>query len=597
MAGTLAVTPAAAYDAEHTAMRGMPSPMGQANGPVWAVEVAGGRVYAGGGFTSTRPAGSAAGSGETGQAYLAAFDATTGAPVTSFAPRLENDYTGGPATVFATALSPDGRTLYVGGDFNRVDGQRAEHLASFDTATGAFLGEVGRNGVDGTVRSLAVSPDGRTLYVGGAFSRANWSARRDLAAFDLTTGELTSWAPVVSDNVSNEALRVVSLAVSGDGSRVFLAGPFRKVNGAVAQGFMAVDASTGQNVAGWRADYLLAPYNWGTALETVGDTVYLGARDDVSGSLDRKEGVYAIDAASGAVRWYARCYGDTFALQALGNDLYVGSHAHDCADAGGMPETNPRTYLAVTALNRGNGQVKPYFVQTSGVSGQPDTMLLTRALATDGQTLVVGGGFAGVNGAAQANLVRFTPGSAPPDRAAWPSVRTCWRCSYVDVSVLEASDRDDVDLTYRIFRGWQTDTPIATVTRESVPYASETFTVRDTGVTPGSSTYYRVLVTDPAGNEVMSVRSATVTLTASSRTVRAGQPVRLTARVGHGQGGWVRFVRDGRTVGRARVVDGRARLRLPRLPEGRWEFAATWRDPDSPRSATMGKVRVRVTGS
>lgn len=506
----LPVAPATGYDPEHTLIRGTASSMGQANGPVWALEIAGGRIYAGGAFTSTRPAGAAAGSAETGQAHLAAFDLGTGAPLASFAPRLTNDYTNGPGTVFATALSPDRRTLYVGGDFNRVDGQKAEHLAKFDTATGAFLGQVGWNGVDGTVRALAVSPDGSTLYVGGNFSRANWSTRRDAAAFDLRDNSLTGWAPAVSDNVANEALRVTALAVAGGGNRVFLTGTFRKVNGVAAQGFMAVDAGTGANVAGWRADYLLAASNWGTALEVVGNTVYLGARDDVASSLDRKEGVYSLETSTGAVNWYARCYGDTFGLQVVGNDLYVASHAHDCAGAGGMPETAPRTYLAMHAINRTTGVVKPYFVQTAGSASAPDTLLLSRALASDGTRLVMGGGFARLNGGAQANLARFEPGSAAPERAAWPSAKSCSGCGYVDVAVLEGADRDDVDLRYEVFRGWGLTDPIAVVERESAPYATQTFTIRDTGVTAGQEVFYRVRVSDPAGNQVLSVSSASV---------------------------------------------------------------------------------------
>lgn len=591
----VAVVPAqAAYDPEHTAMQGSPTSMGQTNGPVWALEMAAGKIFAGGEFTSTRPAGAAAGTGETGRSYLAAFDAGTGAPLASFHPVLQNDYTGGPGIIYAMALSPDQRTLYVGGNFNKVDGQRAEHLARFDTATGQFLGGVGSNGVDGTVRALALSPDGNTLYVGGGFSRANYSARHDLAAFDLRTGNLTGWAPTISNNVSNEALRVVALAVSSDASRVFVAGPFLKVNGAAAQGFMAVNATTGQNVSGWRADYLLAPYNWGTTIEVVGSTVYLGARDDVSSSTSRKEGVWSLNAGTGAVNWYEACYGDTFGLQAVGNDLYVASHAHDCADAGGMPETSPRTYLAVTAINRTTGKLKPYFVQTSGNSANQNSLLLSRALATDGNQLVMGGGFDKLNGSNQANLARFAAGSAPAERAAWPSVKTCSGCSYVDVSVLEASDRDDIDLTYKIYRGYQTTTPIATVRSESFPYVTQTFTVRDTNVPAG--TYYRVLVTDPAGNAVMSVRSATIALAASDDTVEAGKGITLTAQVSGGTSGRVTFFDGGHRIGTAEVKDGTATLRVPDLRAGTRVFSATYASSRTPLKATMGRVEVRVNG-
>lgn len=392
-----------------TATRFSPTPvaMDQTNGPVWDLEIAGGRIYAAGAFTSTRPAGSPAGSGETNQARLAAFDATSGTRITSFAPTLTNDWNNQPGTVYATALSPDKRTLYVGGDFNLVDGQRAEHLAKFDTATGAFLGQVGWNGVNGTVRSLAVSPDGTKLYVGGAFSVANWSNRDRLAAFDLTTDAVTDWAPVISVPVAREALRVESLAVSSDGAKVFVGGPFQRMNGRTAQGIAAVNATTGATASGFRSDYFLAPSGWATTIEVAGGSVYFAGRDD-GGSSSRREGVHAVNTSTGTRSWYASCYGDTFDLAVVDQEVYVASHAHDCSRAGGLGETNPTRYIALHVLDRATGRVKPNFaVQTSGVTSRPDSLLLSRALASDGNQLVMGGGFDNVGSLAQANLVRF----------------------------------------------------------------------------------------------------------------------------------------------------------------------------------------------
>ena len=78
-------------------------------------------------------------------------------------------------------------------------------------------------------------------------------------------------------------------------------------------------------------------------------------------------------------------------------------------------------------------------------------------------------------------------------------------------------DRDDVTLTYEVFRGWRTDVPLYTETRESVKWRTETFTWRDTGVTPGQKVYYRVRVTDPSGQSVMSVRTPDVTVGSPAR--------------------------------------------------------------------------------
>lgn len=517
----LAGTPAGAYDSDHTVMKGSPAQMGQTNGPVWAVQIAGGKIFVGGGFTSTRPGGAARGTSETGQGYLAAFDAETGAPVPGFNPVLRNTYNSAPPIVRSMAVSPDGATLYVGGDFNQINGERTEHVAAFNTTTGAFKGVVGYNGTDGFVQALAVSNDGKTLYAGGAFTRANWSKRANLAAFNLTDGSLRDWAPQISAPVTDESLRVVALAVSADDSKVFLAGPFRSVNGSAAQGFMATSATTGGNVTGFRASYLYAPTSWGTSLAVKDNTVYLGGRDDRTSALSRTEGVFAIDTATGNQRWYARCFGDTFAVLPVGDDVYVGSHAHDCSSNGGMPETTPRTNLSIHALDRDTGTVRPYFVQSGGTSANPDSLLLSRALASDGNQLVMGGGFDTVNSGTQTNVTRFLKGSSAPDRAAWPSGRSCNGCAYTNLTVLKAADRDDIDLTYEIYRDWSTTNPIATVRAESFPYTLSTFAFRDTGVVRGQRVYYRVLVRDPSGNAVWSVRTPTMTVGQSEGSASA----------------------------------------------------------------------------
>jgi hypothetical protein len=507
---SLGAAPAQAWDPVHTIMQGSPTTMGQTDGAVWTLEIAGGRIYAGGNFTSTRPSGAARGTGETQVANLAAFDASTGAPISSFAPQLTNSYNGKQGVVRASVLTPDGSQLIVGGDFNRVNGQRADYIARFDASSGRFLGGVGQNGVDGPVSALAVSPDGRSLYVGGRFSRVGNAKRKNVGAINLVTNQTLPWAPAVTAPTQNEALRVTALAVSSDSQRVFVAGPFQQVNGQAQQGFSATNAADGSLAAGFANNYLTPPYSWGTAIEVSGNDVFVGSRDDYSPSANRTEGVNSINAATGARNWYANCYGDTFGLQVVGNDVYVASHNHNCGALGGQPELNPRTYLAIHALDRVSGQLRPYFVQTDGTKQDQRSLLLSRALASDGNQLVMGGGFNSVNSSPQENLTRFLRGSSAPDRAAYPTATA--GPGYVDLRVRLGFDRDDVDLTYEVFRGWRTDTPLYTVTRESVKWRTENFTWRDTGVTSGQTVYYRVRVSDPAGNQVMSVRTPDVTV-------------------------------------------------------------------------------------
>ena len=83
-------------------------PTVQIDGVVWSQAVVGNAVYAGGSFAHARPAGAAPGTQLTPRANLLAYDLTTGALMSSFAPSLNSD-------VKAVAASPDGSRVYVGG--------------------------------------------------------------------------------------------------------------------------------------------------------------------------------------------------------------------------------------------------------------------------------------------------------------------------------------------------------------------------------------------------------------------------------------------------------------------------------------------------
>src|SRR5581483_10604911 len=95
-----------------------------------AIAEAGGRLFLAGGFTNLAdPSGTAA---EPPQPYLAVLDPDTGAPVagSTFNATAHPD---GP--VYALALSADGRRLYVGGAFNHIGGKAIPKLAALDVDT------------------------------------------------------------------------------------------------------------------------------------------------------------------------------------------------------------------------------------------------------------------------------------------------------------------------------------------------------------------------------------------------------------------------------------------------------------------------------
>jgi outer membrane protein assembly factor BamB len=161
-------------------------PTWQVNGVVWSQVVVGNTAYVTGSFTQARPPGVAAGgAGSVAANNIFAYDITTGNRVASFSHQLN-------AQGLVIRSSPDGSRVYVGGDFTTVDGTARNHVAAFNTATGA-LDTSFKPSVGAQVAGIAVSSS--TVYVGGNFMAAGGQARTRLAAFSSSNGALLPWAP------------------------------------------------------------------------------------------------------------------------------------------------------------------------------------------------------------------------------------------------------------------------------------------------------------------------------------------------------------------------------------------------------------------
>src|SRR5690349_13857721 len=101
----------------------------QTNNVAWTVTQTNGLVIVGGQFTSIRPPGAVAGTNETPRNGVAVFDAATGAP-TACAPSFTLPAAPTQASVRSLVVSPDGGTLYVGGRFALVNGVDMPNLAA-----------------------------------------------------------------------------------------------------------------------------------------------------------------------------------------------------------------------------------------------------------------------------------------------------------------------------------------------------------------------------------------------------------------------------------------------------------------------------------
>src|SRR4051812_2758330 len=175
----------------------------QVDGVVWTQAVVGNTVYAGGKFTTARPAGSARGTNTVTRNNLLAYDIRTGNLVASFAPDLNGQ-------VLAIAPSPDGSRVYVAGEFTKANGLNRYRIAAYSTSTGALV-TTWAPALDFRARALVVTAS--AVYVGGAFSTANGVARARLAAFTPANGALLSWAPTAD-------AQVMAMTLVPDGSKI-----------------------------------------------------------------------------------------------------------------------------------------------------------------------------------------------------------------------------------------------------------------------------------------------------------------------------------------------------------------------------------------
>ena len=504
-----------------------PLPTVQIDGVAWGQLVVGDVVYVVGSFNSARPAGAPAGQQEVPRSNILAYDLTTGELIKDFAPTLNG-------AGRSLALSEDGKTLYVAGEFDRVNDEWHSRLAAFDISQGhGTLISSFQPVFSTTVKDIAVAGD--TLYVGGYFTKVNKQQRTRLAALKASTGELLDWTA----SAEGPNAQVYAIEVSPDHSKVVIGGSFSSVNGSSRPGYgMALlDASTGE--------VLPMPVN--DTVRTAGEkaAIFDIAVDDAGfyataysavGRLDEAnlEGSFKAD-WNGNLVWLEPCHGDTYGIAPTKDTVYTVGHAHSCETIYGfpnMPEVrkdgqHPLYVRAMAFTNspditiRHQGVVDGYQDwSTSGLKSPtiigwyPDleagkvTKMSQAAYkidVTDKYVLMVGE-FIEADGKVQQGIVRY------PRRAGQPTLPPEGKAENLDakaevttsgsvkVSFTATWDRDDPTLTYSLYRDNET-TPVATEKISDTRWALNDHSLEDTTCSASEHTY-RLVVSDPSGNTI-----------------------------------------------------------------------------------------------
>ncbi|MFD2718623.1 T9SS type A sorting domain-containing protein [Hymenobacter monticola] len=166
---------------------------------------------------------------------------STGALDASFNNTAPYFFNNTPGRVFTLAQQPDGKLL-VGGNFNQVDGVQRYNVARLTTAGAVDPGFTTPVSISGTVRTLALQPNGRVL-LGGNFNHFTTPTHGNL------TRLLDNGQPDASFGATaNPSNQVRALAVQPNGA-ILLAGTFLNVGGQPRAGVARITAPNVLRVA------------------------------------------------------------------------------------------------------------------------------------------------------------------------------------------------------------------------------------------------------------------------------------------------------------------------------------------------------------
>jgi hypothetical protein len=219
----------------------------------------GGTMYAVGSFTSIKRY-----SSTFARDNAFSFSATSPYMVTSWNPDVNG-------TVNSIAFSPDCSTAYMGGTFTSIGGATVKNIAAVSTATGAVISTFGHS-ANGQVETLQYY-NGH-LLTGGYYTSINNNGGSDkyMASLNPSTGKDDGFIKLgISGNyqfpgVDSNPTRVYNQQLSNSGSLDLVEGDFTSVGGQARQQMFMLDLSgSTATVTGWTSPELNTNCNYNEA--------------------------------------------------------------------------------------------------------------------------------------------------------------------------------------------------------------------------------------------------------------------------------------------------------------------------------------------
>jgi hypothetical protein len=130
-----------------------------------------------------------------------------------------------------------GTTIVIGGTFTSVDGLTRHGIAAFDQTTGnltSFAPNLGS-----FVDQVIPGPNDHTVYASGGFTTVNGKATTRVTELDLNTGQQV--AGFTPPKIQYGEAKDIVLR----GNRLYVAGSFTKANGIAHSGILSLNATTG----------------------------------------------------------------------------------------------------------------------------------------------------------------------------------------------------------------------------------------------------------------------------------------------------------------------------------------------------------------